>query len=112
LNVFPDNRQQLRDAPGSLIRFPKVLTLYFAALGVLALFMTVCLFYRVSSALFFLGFTSGNVNWTEEGHRFSWRMKLRDKVGEARFFVTAKDTGDTRAADPATAGRSERESGR
>src|SRR6185503_2026118 len=42
----------------------------------------------------------GNVNWTEEGHRFSWRMKLRDKVGEARFFVTAKDTGDTRAADP------------
>ncbi len=23
----------------------------------------------------------GNVHWTEEGHRFSWHMKLRNKVG-------------------------------
>ncbi|MDB6072494.1 MAG: Vitamin K-dependent gamma-carboxylase, partial [Verrucomicrobiaceae bacterium] len=30
----------------------------------------------------------GNVNWTEEGHRFSWHMKLRGKSGEARFIVT------------------------
>jgi hypothetical protein len=27
----------------------------------------------------------GDVDWTEEGHRFSWRMKLRDKRGELRF---------------------------
>jgi hypothetical protein len=27
----------------------------------------------------------GNVDWTEEGHRFSWRMKLRDKRGDVRF---------------------------
>ena len=27
----------------------------------------------------------GNVDWTEEGHRFSWRMKLRDKRGAVRF---------------------------
>lgn len=27
----------------------------------------------------------GNVDWTEEGHRFSWRMKLRDKRGDIRL---------------------------
>jgi vitamin K-dependent gamma-carboxylase len=30
----------------------------------------------------------GDVAWTEEGHQFSWRMKLRDKEGVALFFVT------------------------
>ncbi len=30
----------------------------------------------------------GDVHWTEQGHYFSWRMKLRDKEGEAQFFVT------------------------
>lgn len=29
----------------------------------------------------------GEVAWTEEGHRFAWRMKLRDKDGVARFTV-------------------------
>jgi hypothetical protein len=29
----------------------------------------------------------GDVAWTEEGHRFAWRMKLRDKTGAARFDV-------------------------
>ncbi len=29
----------------------------------------------------------GDVTWTEEGHRFSWRMMLRDKKGEVRFTV-------------------------
>lgn len=27
----------------------------------------------------------GDVDWTEEGHQFAWRMKLRDKRGELRF---------------------------
>jgi vitamin K-dependent gamma-carboxylase len=27
----------------------------------------------------------GDVAWTEEGHKFSWRMKLRSKRGEAYF---------------------------
>lgn len=30
----------------------------------------------------------GYVSWTEEGHRFSWQMKLRDKRGTAVFYVT------------------------
>lgn len=35
----------------------------------------------------------GQVSWTEEGHRFSWRMKLRDKESEAKFFVNHPATG-------------------
>jgi hypothetical protein len=31
----------------------------------------------------------GDVQWTEEGHRFSWRMKLRSKA--ARFTLYAHD---------------------
>lgn len=29
----------------------------------------------------------GNTLWTEQGHRFAWRMKLRDKRGRTRFLV-------------------------
>jgi HTTM domain/Vitamin K-dependent gamma-carboxylase, lumenal domain len=29
----------------------------------------------------------GNVDWTDQAHRFSWRMKLRDKYGEVRFVL-------------------------
>jgi vitamin K-dependent gamma-carboxylase len=35
----------------------------------------------------------GNVAWTEEGHRFAWRMKLRDKRGHAVFRVTDPASG-------------------
>lgn len=31
----------------------------------------------------------GNVSWTEEGHNFSWHMKLRDK--DAMFFYQVED---------------------
>jgi len=34
-------------------------------------------------------FYPGNVAWTEDGHRFSWRMKLRSKRGIAVFSVHA-----------------------
>ena len=35
----------------------------------------------------------GDVNWTEEGHRFSWRMKLRDKEGSFTARVRDPATG-------------------
>ena len=35
----------------------------------------------------------GNVSWTEEGHRFSWQMKLRDKRTQAVFTVRDPATG-------------------
>ena len=43
----------------------------------------------------------GNVNWTEEGHRFSWRMKLRTKDGWARFTARDPNTGRVWAINPA-----------
>jgi len=40
----------------------------------------------------------GNVDWTEEGHRFSWHMMLRDKEAEVRFVVS--DATATWRVDP------------
>ena len=37
----------------------------------------------------------GNVDWTEEGHRFAWRMKLRDKRGDLRFVAHDPATGNS-----------------
>lgn len=35
---------------------------------------------------------TGNVNWTEEGHRLSWRMMLRSKVGHITLSVVNNET--------------------
>ena len=42
----------------------------------------------------------GNVNWTEEGHRFSWHMLLRTKRGFAHFYAYDPTTGLTYRLDP------------
>ncbi len=34
----------------------------------------------------------GNLFWTEQGYRFSWRVMLMEKAGKAFFYVTDKDT--------------------
>ena len=44
----------------------------------------------------------GDVNWTEEGHRFSWHMKLRDKYS-GPFHIEV----DTEDVDESTSGRRE-----
>ena len=41
----------------------------------------------------------GNVNWTEEGHKYSWRMKLRDKTGDIEFRIVDRRTGEARTVD-------------
>jgi len=43
----------------------------------------------------------GPVAWTEEGHRFSWRMKLRDKDARVEFRVLDPDTGKKWRVNPA-----------
>ena len=43
----------------------------------------------------------GKVAWTEEGHRFSWRMKLRDKEARIEFQVRDPDTGKHWQVNPA-----------
>ena len=42
----------------------------------------------------------GEVSWTEEGHGFSWRMKLRDKSGEVHFLARDPQTGEAWEIDP------------
>lgn len=42
----------------------------------------------------------GDALWTDEGHRFAWRMKLREKVGLAAFYVRDSDTGQQWTVDP------------
>jgi len=43
----------------------------------------------------------GDVSWTEEGHRFAWHMKLRDKEAMLRIYVTDPRTGQTWEVSPA-----------
>lgn len=40
-------------------------------------------------------FYSGDTNWTEQGHLFSWRMMLRGKTGGVRYFITDPATKQT-----------------
>ncbi len=40
-------------------------------------------------------FIKGDVLWTEEGHRLSWRMMLRTKSGTATYRIENKATGNS-----------------
>lgn len=42
----------------------------------------------------------GNVHWTEEGYRFSWRVLVTEKTGLARFRVSSLDLGQTWLVHP------------
>jgi hypothetical protein len=42
----------------------------------------------------------GNVSWTEQGHRFSWHMKLRSKSAKIAFTVTDPKTNQSWQIDP------------
>ena len=43
---------------------------------------------------------SGNPSWTEDGHMFSWRMKLRTKTGNVVFYVVDKHSNSTQIVFP------------
>jgi hypothetical protein len=45
-------------------------------------------------------FYAGDASWTEEGHRFAWRMMLRDKRAEVRFRLTDPVTGGVIGPNP------------
>ena len=63
--------------------------------GLLAAYFAVQVFLPLRHYLY-----PGNVSWTEEGHNFSWHMKLRTKVGEAVFTVTHPGSGQTWTIKP------------
>ena len=58
--------------------------------GLLGLYMAVQLLVPLRHFLY-----HGSVHWTEEGHRFAWHMKLRDKEGQTEFLATDPQTGRT-----------------
>ncbi len=66
-----------------------------AGLVVLGTYLAVQLLFPLRHFLY-----PGNVSWTEEGHRFSWHMKLRDKDTEAVFEIRDLDTGTTWKVSP------------
>jgi hypothetical protein len=41
----------------------------------------------------------GDVLWTEEGHRLSWRMMLRSRLGQVAFAVVDKKSGEKQLVD-------------
>lgn len=43
---------------------------------------------------------AGDVAWNEQGHRFSWRMKLRTKQGSVRFVLVDPDSRMRWKIDP------------
>lgn len=42
----------------------------------------------------------GSVHWTEEGHMYSWHMKLRSKTGRIEFRIKDPDSGREFTVDP------------
>ena len=66
-----------------------------ALLAGLGLFLAVQIFMPLRHWLY-----PGNVSWTEEGHRFAWHMKLRDKSADARFFASDPASGRSGEIDP------------
>jgi hypothetical protein len=42
----------------------------------------------------------GNASWTEEGHLFAWRMRLRNKMGVVQFQVTDPKSGQQWVVEP------------
>ncbi|HSE32867.1 MAG TPA: HTTM domain-containing protein [Pyrinomonadaceae bacterium] len=63
--------------------------------GLLAAYLAVQLVFPFRHHLY-----PGNVSWTEEGHNFAWRMKLRTKVGQAIFTVTHPPSGQSWTIKP------------
>jgi len=69
--IIPDSREATR----------------YSTVALLTLF---CLFQILFPLRHFL--YPGVVHWTEEGHRFAWHMKLREKKAEAYFSLIYPDT--------------------
>ena len=42
----------------------------------------------------------GNPSWTEEGHRFAWRMMLRSKLATSKFYVIDPQSDTTWQLEP------------
>jgi hypothetical protein len=57
-------------------------------LPVMVLYFSIQIFFPLRHVMY-----PGNVLWTEEGYRFSWRVMLLEKFGQAVFYVEDEKTG-------------------
>ncbi|MCC6604840.1 MAG: HTTM domain-containing protein [Anaerolineae bacterium] len=64
--------------------------------GLLSVYLLVQLLLPLRHLLY-----AGDPSWTEEGHRYAWHMKLRDKSAEAVFHVVDGPTGQRWQVTPA-----------
>jgi hypothetical protein len=67
--------------------------------GAVTAFVGAWIVLQLAIPLRFLAYP-GYVSWHEQGHRFSWRMMLRDKEGVAVFSIRDPQTGGSWLADP------------
>jgi len=67
----------------------------YVAMTLLATYVTFQLLYPLRHYLY-----PGNVNWTEEGHRFAWHMILRRKRAKGIFVIMHPPTGRGWTVDP------------
>jgi hypothetical protein len=89
---FVEEKPEIIAEPGSC---PSLSTSQKLTVGLLAAYLVVQLIFPLRHYLY-----PGNVSWTEEGHNFSWHMKLRTKSGEAVFTVTHPQSGQTWTIKP------------
>jgi len=67
----------------------------YVAMGILGIYLTFQCLYPLRHYLY-----RGNVNWTEEGHRFAWHMILRRKRAKGIFVISHPPTGKAWTVDP------------
>lgn len=65
----------------------------------LMVFICVWLFVQAALPLRHLLY-DGDVAWNDDGHLFSWRMKLRERQGSLSYMVRDKDTGQQWILNP------------
>ncbi len=88
---FPDYG---RDKPLLKTRIPTSISQY-AALSVFSVYLAWQLLFPLRHYLI-----PGYVSWTEDGHRFAWHMKLRDKNAQVTMLVTNLDTNTVYGVNP------------
>ena len=74
---------------------PEIKTAFVPSAPVLKLTAVLFMLYFVVQILVPLRYVvyPGNLYWTEQGYRFSWRVMLMEKAGTAFFFIHDKTTG-------------------
>ncbi len=66
-----------------------------AALGFVAVYLAIQILVPLRHWLY-----PGDVSWTEQGHYFSWHMKLRDKSGRLKIYAGSARGGMLDEVDP------------